>query len=163
MFGWLRLLARSTAAKDVEILILRHDVAGAAPSDQPAAAQLAGASDPVRPDPPTPPPPPSTSSLSPREVAGLAPPPGHQKLDLPEPSGRSAVSDEIRDLVLRLAHENPSWGHRVSTVNSPGSDTAWAPVRSAESWPPPVSGRHHGEQTPAGELFWGSCRWAAGH
>jgi hypothetical protein len=26
MFGWLRLLARSTAAKDIEILILRHEV-----------------------------------------------------------------------------------------------------------------------------------------
>ena len=27
MFGWLRLLARSAAAKDIEILILRHEVA----------------------------------------------------------------------------------------------------------------------------------------
>jgi putative transposase len=26
VFGWLRLLARSTAAKDIEILILRHEV-----------------------------------------------------------------------------------------------------------------------------------------
>ena len=26
MFGWLRLLARSTAAKGIEILILRHEV-----------------------------------------------------------------------------------------------------------------------------------------
>ena len=26
VFGWLRLLARSTAAKDVEILILRHEI-----------------------------------------------------------------------------------------------------------------------------------------
>lgn len=27
MFGWLRLLARSTAAKDLEILLLRHELA----------------------------------------------------------------------------------------------------------------------------------------
>jgi hypothetical protein len=26
MFGWLGLLARSTAAKDIEILVLRHEV-----------------------------------------------------------------------------------------------------------------------------------------
>ncbi|MCA1704031.1 MAG: hypothetical protein LC808_12505 [Actinobacteria bacterium] len=26
VFGWLSLLARSTAAKDVEILVLRHEV-----------------------------------------------------------------------------------------------------------------------------------------
>jgi putative transposase len=27
VFGWLRLLARSAATKDAEILILRHDIA----------------------------------------------------------------------------------------------------------------------------------------
>ncbi|MFE4627281.1 hypothetical protein [Streptomyces mirabilis] len=27
LFGWLRLLARSSAAKDVEILVLRHQLA----------------------------------------------------------------------------------------------------------------------------------------
>jgi hypothetical protein len=36
-------------------------------------------------------------------------------------------------------------------VNSSGWDTAWAPAPFAASWPPPASGRHHGEQTPAGE------------
>ena len=33
-------------------------------------------------------------------------------MDLPEPAGPSAVSQEIRDLVLRLAGENPAWGYR---------------------------------------------------
>jgi hypothetical protein len=51
VFSWLRLLARSTAAKDVEILILRHEITVFAPSSQSTSTQLAAASDPVRPDP----------------------------------------------------------------------------------------------------------------
>jgi hypothetical protein len=42
-------------------------------------------------------------------AAGLAPPPDHSQVDLPEHPG---ICQEIRGLVLRLAEENPTWGYR---------------------------------------------------
>ncbi|MGH3624184.1 MAG: hypothetical protein ACRDQ5_20735, partial [Sciscionella sp.] len=112
VFGWLRLLARSAASKDIEILILRHELTRAAPSGEPTATRW--------PDP---------ALLS--ALARLLPAPlrGHRivtpatllawhrrlitkKWTYPNRPGRPPISDEIRNLVLRLAQGNLSCGHR---------------------------------------------------
>src|SRR5215471_15355521 len=44
------------------------------------------------------------------DSAGLAPPSDHPQVDLPGSAGPPGTGQEIRDLVLRLAAENPAWG-----------------------------------------------------
>lgn len=112
VFGWLALLGRSGRSKDAEILVLRHEVAvlgRRSPrlrltwSDRAVFAALA--------------------RLLPREVraARLVRPETllgwHRRLvaghwRYPNRSGRPAVAEQVRLLVIRLASENPRWGHR---------------------------------------------------
>jgi hypothetical protein len=47
-----------------------------------------------------------------RHLARLAPTPDQEQVDLPAPTGRPPVAEEICELVHKLARQNPRWGHR---------------------------------------------------
>ena len=112
VFGWLVLLGRSQASKDAEILVLRHEVAVLRRQVHPAQARLGRPGSPGRAGPA-----PASCAARPAachawHAAGLAPPPDHSQVDLPEPLGRPRTSQDIRGLALRLARENPARGYR---------------------------------------------------
>jgi putative transposase len=150
LLGWLVLLARRSATKDAELLVLRHEVAVlrrqvAQPRiDWADRAVLAG-----------------LSRLLPRWIwQGRFVQPAtllrwHRDLlrrhwTNSHRRGRPSVAAEIRDLVLRLARENSTWGYR--RVHGElrrlgyriGASTVWAilqragvdpaPKRSALTW-----------------------------
>jgi putative transposase len=149
---WLALPMRSSAAKDAELLMLRHEVAvlrrqvSRPRVDWADRAVLAG-----------------LARLLPRPTRrGLFVRPGtllrwHRDLvrrrwSYPHSRGRPATAALIRALVLRLARENPTWGYRrihgelcrLGYKGRIGASTVWtilhhagvdpAPTRSAVSW-----------------------------
>jgi hypothetical protein len=150
--SWLALLARRSAAKDAELLVLRHEVAvlrrqvSRPKVNWADRAVLAG-----------------LARLLPRPAwRGLFIEPAtvlrwHRDLvrrrwSYPHQRGRPAVAAEVYVLVLRLARENPTWGYRrihgelcrLGYRDRIGASTVWtilqragvtpAPVRSALTW-----------------------------
>jgi transposase len=112
LFGWLVLLARSDASKDVEILVLRHKVAvlrrrvTRPKPDWPDRAVIA-----------------ALTRLLPRHLRlhRIVTPATllawHRRIvknkwTYPNTTGRPPVPEEIRELVRQLARRNPRWGHR---------------------------------------------------
>src|SRR6188768_481826 len=160
VLSWLMLLARSDPAKDVEILVLRHEVAVLRRSNtRPRMSWLDRA---------------VLSALS-----RLLPPPLRQ-LRLVSPRtllrwharlvarrwtyphrrpGRPPTPQPIRALVLRMAGENPGWGYRriqgelVGLGHRVAASTVWqilkaagidpAPLRSGPTWRQFLSAQAH--------------------
>jgi hypothetical protein len=112
VFSWLGLLARTAAAKDVEILLLRHEISvlrrqvGKPRFSWPDRAILSAL----------------TCRLPRKLRLHRIVTPGTQlawhrrlitkKWTYPHRSGRRPISKELREMVVRLTRENPSWGHR---------------------------------------------------
>ena len=145
VFGWLVLLGRGDAAKDVEILVLRHEVAVlqrqvARPrpgwADRSVIAALA--------------------QLLPRRLRlRRIVTPGtllawHRRLvtnrwSCPHTAGRPPIPDEIRELVRQLARQNPRWG---PPAHPRQARRPRPPHRRGNNPPDPGRGRSQPRATP---------------
>ena len=143
LFGWVVLLTRSDTSKDVEILVLRHEIAvlrRQVTRPKPDWADRAVITALVR--------------LLPKHLRlhRIATPATllawrrrmvRNKWTYPDTTGRPPVPEEIRELVRRLARQNRGGDTGASKVSSSVSGTASAQEPSGGSWPEQGSRPHH--------------------
>ena len=112
LFGWVALLARSDTSKDAEIFVLRHEIAvlrRQVTRPKPDWADRAVIT--------------ALARLLPKHLRlhRIVTPATllawHRRLvrnkwTYPNTTGRPPVPEEIRELVRRVARQNPRWGHR---------------------------------------------------
>jgi putative transposase len=156
VLSWLALLARSNAAKDVEILTLRHEVAVLRRTNsRPALTWLDRAvlsalgrllPAPVR----------QVRLVSPRTLLRWHAQLVARRWTYPRRRpGRPPTPQPIRALVLRMARENPRWGYRriqgelVGLGHAVAASTVWKILKSTGLDPAPRrSGRPGGSSWP---------------
>jgi putative transposase len=144
LLSWLAVLARSDTAKDVEILILRHEVAVLRRTNtRPMLTWLDRAvlsalsrllPTPLR----------QLRLVSPRTLLRWHAQLVSRRWTYPHRrSGRPPTAPPIRALVLRMARENPRWGYRriqgelVGLGHPVAASTVWAILKNAGLDPAP--------------------------
>ena len=144
VLSWLALLARSDAAKDVEILVLRHEVAvlrrhNPRPTVNWVDRAVLSALSTLLPIELR-----RLRLVSPRTLLRWHAHLVARRWTYPRRSpGRPAVPPAIRTLVLRMARENPSWGYRrihgelVGLGHQVAASTVRKVLRTAGSIPLP--------------------------
>ena len=151
LFGWVALLARSGISKDVEILVLRHEVAVlrrqvARPKPDWADRAVITA----------------LARLLPRhlQLRRIVTPATllawhrrivKEKWTYPNATGRPPVPEEIRELVRRLARQNPRWGHRRIQGELLGLDQR---IGTGTIRPDPGRSRAHARTAPDLTTWW---------
>jgi len=148
VFGWLMLLGRSQCSKDAEIMVLRHEVAVL--RRQVARPKLDWADRAILAAPARWMPAvlrthrlvtPGTVLASHRRLI-------QRKWTYPNRPGRPRISQEIRELALRLAQQNPAWGYRrvhgeLSRLGYQVSDATIRPIPRARRRKPAPAERGH--------------------